>query len=48
MVDLWKCLRCELFGTSNSLAGGFGPGGGNGHIDFQVMFSFWLPIAKLN
>ena len=33
-------LSSPLFGKSNSLAGGFGPGGGNRHIDFQVMFSF--------
>jgi hypothetical protein len=33
-------LSSPLFGTSNSLAGGFGPGGGNRRIDFQVMFSF--------
>ena len=33
-------LSSPLFGTSNSLAGGFGPTGGNRHIDFQVMFSF--------
>jgi hypothetical protein len=33
-------LSSPLFGTSNSLAGGFGPGGGNRHIDFQVAFSF--------
>jgi hypothetical protein len=33
-------LSSPLFGTSNSLAGGFGPGGGNRHIDFQAAFSF--------
>jgi hypothetical protein len=33
-------LSSPLFGKSNSLAGGFGPTGGNRHIDFQVMFSF--------
>jgi hypothetical protein len=33
-------LSSPLFGKSNSLATGFGPSGGNRHIDFQVMFGF--------
>jgi hypothetical protein len=33
-------LSSPLFGKSNSLAGGFGPAGGNRTIDFQVAFSF--------
>jgi hypothetical protein len=37
-------LSSPLFGTSNSIAGGFGPGGGsasaNRRVEFQLRFGF--------
>ena len=35
-------LTSQLFGQSNSLAGFFA-NGGNRHVDFQTMFSSYLP-----